>query len=158
MITDTLPPSTPPFRSRQRRIFSPIPRFNPRTVKFRAIRSRLPPLTSRTACARYRLGRREAVRHHALTKRLDSVNKHLRELHARLLHLLDSPILLPAPILASVIHDVEGASSLCRALGDVGHDHSLHGTLPSLSTSLHGHLKPATPCVPPSTLVDFFGG
>ncbi|KAJ7934468.1 hypothetical protein B0H13DRAFT_2305564 [Mycena leptocephala] len=116
MIIDTSPidPShVPPFRPRQRRSsFTPIPRFNPRTVKFCAIRSRLSPITSRATCARYRLGR---ARQHRLTKQLDYTERLLHELHARVLHLLDAPILSP-PTFACVIHDLERESSLCHAL------------------------------------------
>ncbi|KAJ7465469.1 hypothetical protein B0H11DRAFT_2050077 [Mycena galericulata] len=60
-----------PFRPRQQRYEPPVPRWNPRAADFHAIRSQLPPLTSRAACARYRLGRKSAVLHHRLTKRLD---------------------------------------------------------------------------------------
>jgi len=154
MITDPAPPPPriPPFRPRQRRADAPpIPRWNPRAVKFRAIRSWLPSPTSHAACARHRLGRKAAVQHRALTKRLDVIQKHLSQLHTHILHLLDSPILLPPATIASVIHDVARASSLCRTLSAAGPSHTIHRPHSSVSTPLHGRLKPTTPpCVPSS--------
>jgi hypothetical protein len=81
----TLPSSLPPFRPRQPR--ADLPRLH-RALRFAAIRSQQPPPASRAACARYRLGRRTAVRHVALTKRLDSLEKHIQALHTRVLHVL----------------------------------------------------------------------
>ncbi|KAK7034900.1 hypothetical protein R3P38DRAFT_3493245 [Favolaschia claudopus] len=55
----------PPFRPRQPRADTPHfpgPRWNPRTAKFLAIRSKQPPLTSHAASARYRLGRKTATK------------------------------------------------------------------------------------------------
>ncbi|KAF7368383.1 hypothetical protein MVEN_00160100 [Mycena venus] len=160
MITAPAPPSPriPPFRPRQRRADAPpIPRWNPRAAKFHAIRSRLPSPTSHAACARYRLGRKAAVRHRTLTKCLDAVQKHLSQLHTHILHLLESPTLLPSATMASVIHDVECASSLCCALSAAGPSRTIHRSHSSVPTLLHGRLKLTTPpCVPSSTPADFF--
>ncbi|KAJ7032517.1 hypothetical protein C8F04DRAFT_654082 [Mycena alexandri] len=76
------PPAPPPFRPRQRRADAPpIPRWNPRAAKFLAIRDSQPPLTSRAACARFRLGRKPADRHRALMRRFDRVQKQLTTLN-----------------------------------------------------------------------------
>ncbi|KAJ7925517.1 hypothetical protein B0H13DRAFT_2314321 [Mycena leptocephala] len=162
MKIDYVPPSPriSPFRPRQRRADAPpIPRWNPRAAKFLAIRSRQPPVTSHAACARYRLGRKAADRHRTLTRRIDHAQKHLIALHTHILHLLHCRTLLQPATLASVIHDVERASSLCRSLSASAPSHSLPIDFHSSSTSLHGSLKLATPpCVPLSTPVEFFGG
>ncbi|KAJ7447567.1 hypothetical protein B0H11DRAFT_2082637, partial [Mycena galericulata] len=144
-----------PFRPRQRRYEPPVPRWNPRAADFHAIRSQLPPLTSRAACARYRLGRKSAVLHHRLTKRLDSTRKLVRELHMRILHLLDAHIPSPSNI-AYVIHDLERA---CHALRAAGRHHIVAADPPSFSTQLYGLLKLTTPPRDPSsTAHSFFGG
>ncbi|KAJ6474614.1 hypothetical protein C8R47DRAFT_1221012 [Mycena vitilis] len=89
----------PPFRGRQRTSDSPLPRYDPRAAKFYGIRSRLPPLTSPAACARYRLGRKNA----AAAARLDiQLN--------RIATLLDALLALPHT-LAAVIHTPSCASS-----------------------------------------------
>ncbi|KAJ7939069.1 hypothetical protein B0H13DRAFT_1851240 [Mycena leptocephala] len=158
---DTPPLPRIPFRPRQRRADAPpIPtRRTNRAARFRAIRSRQASLTSRAACARYRLGRKTAIRPRALMRRLDCVQKHLIMLHKNLLHLLDTRTLLSPAAFASVIHDVERASSLCRSLSAAAPPHSIPGDLSSLSTLLHGPLKlTMPPCVPSSTSAAFFGG
>ncbi|KAJ7804093.1 hypothetical protein B0H13DRAFT_635304, partial [Mycena leptocephala] len=106
-MTDLTPPHPhiPPFRGRQRVSDSPIPRFNPRAAKFYAIRSRLPPLTSRAACARYRLSRKTAIPLHDI-----AAAEHL------LIQLNDIATLLHDVLLAlppAVIHTPDRASSSC---------------------------------------------
>ncbi|KAJ7887950.1 hypothetical protein B0H13DRAFT_2342205 [Mycena leptocephala] len=129
---------------------------NPHAAKFLAIRSQQPPVTSHAACARYRLGRKAADRHRTLTRRIDHAQKHLIALHTHILYLLHCHTLLQPATLASVIHDVERASSLCRSLSASAPSHSLPINFHSSSTLLHGSLKLATPpCVPSSTPVDF---
>ncbi|KAJ7093016.1 hypothetical protein C8R43DRAFT_1049664 [Mycena crocata] len=57
----------PPFQPRKHHPGPPIPPFNARASKFHAIRSRLPPLNSHAACARFRLSRKPlATLHHLL--------------------------------------------------------------------------------------------
>ncbi|KAJ7228371.1 hypothetical protein GGX14DRAFT_554470 [Mycena pura] len=154
---DTLRRVLHPFRPRQRRYEPPVP--NTRAADFHAIRSQLPALTSRAACARYRLGRKTAITHRTLTRQLDCVRKQLETLEKHLLHILDTRTLLSPVALTSVIHDVECASSLCRSLNAATFPHTIPRDLSSLSTLLHGLLRPATsPRVPSSTVVDFFGG
>ncbi|KAJ7928234.1 hypothetical protein B0H13DRAFT_2311778 [Mycena leptocephala] len=162
MKIDSVPPSPriSPFRPRQRRVDAPpIPRWNPRAVKFLAIRSRQPPVTSHAACARYRLGRKAADRHRTLTRRFDHAQNHLIALHTRILHLLHSCTFVQPATLASVIHDVDRASSLCRSLSAGVLLHDAPVLISSSSTWLHGSFKLAMPpCVPSSTPADFFGG
>ncbi|KAJ7480517.1 hypothetical protein B0H11DRAFT_1242311, partial [Mycena galericulata] len=162
---DTLRPLRrvlPPFCPRQRRYEPPVLRRNPRAAGFHAIRSQLPPLTSRAACARYRLGRKTATSHRTLTRRLDRFQKQLETLKKHLLHILDTRTLLSPAALTSVIHDVERASSLCRSLKAATFPHTIPGdlsSLSSLSTLLHGLLRPSTsPRGPSSTVAEFFGG
>jgi hypothetical protein len=158
--SSTFPPSLRPFRPRQPR--APLPRINYRALRFDAIRSQRPPLASRAACARYRLGRRADIRHVALTKRLDSLEKRIHLLHTHLLHLLESNTLLSPSTLASLvcdIRDVQAASSSCHALAVAAHSYTLHGASHSSLTMLHHSLKPATPlrdASPPS--IPFFDG
>ncbi|KAK7057042.1 hypothetical protein R3P38DRAFT_2839121, partial [Favolaschia claudopus] len=106
-----------------------------------------PPLTSHAACARYRLGRKTATRLYKLLRQLEHARKHLTalrqsiSLHTRTLLLADFP--------ASVIHDVEHASSLSY----------VHGDYSFTSTRLHASLEPLLlHCSPPSTAMDFFDG
>ncbi|KAJ7182140.1 hypothetical protein C8R46DRAFT_1069293 [Mycena filopes] len=115
----TLPP-LPPFRPRQRRAdMPPIARWNPRAAHFRALRASLPPLTSRAACARHRLGRKTADRYRALARRLDRVQKELSEQNTRTidtLHTLALPLATLTHFIHDAVHDAERASSLCRTL------------------------------------------
>ncbi|KAJ7175240.1 hypothetical protein C8R43DRAFT_1119255 [Mycena crocata] len=148
-------PLTPPFCPRQRQaVMPPISRRD-----YRAIRSRQPPLTSLTTCTRYRLGRKSAIRHRTLMRRLDGIQKDLIILNIHILRLLDTPTILPPGVLAAVIHDVERASSLYRSLSTAGSLHNTPGVSSSLSTLLHSSLKLTTPPSAPSSMpADFFGG
>ncbi|KAJ7148491.1 hypothetical protein C8R43DRAFT_1194657 [Mycena crocata] len=150
---DTPPtPPIPPFRPRQRRAdMPPISRRD-----YRAIRSRQPPLTSLAACARYRIGRKTAIRHRTLMRRLDGIQKDLITLNTHILHLLHTPTILPPGLLAAVIHDVERASSLCRGLSTAGSLHNTIGFPSSLSTLLHSSLKLTTPPSAPSSMPALF--
>ncbi|KAK6988799.1 hypothetical protein R3P38DRAFT_3094406 [Favolaschia claudopus] len=151
----------PPFRPRQPRADTPHfpgPRWNPRTAKFLAIRSKQPPLTLRAACARYRLGRNTATWHYKLLRQLEHAQKHLTAL-CQSISLLHTRILLPADFPASVIHDVERTSSLCRTFSAPAPSHSIYGDYSFTSTRLHASLEPPLPhCSPPSTAMDFFDG
>ncbi|KAK6969515.1 hypothetical protein R3P38DRAFT_3141937 [Favolaschia claudopus] len=150
----------PPFRPRQPRADAPHfpgPRWNPRTAKFLAIRSKQPPLTSHAACARYRLGRKTATKLHKFLRQLEHARKQLTalrqsiSLHTRTLLLADFP--------ASVIHNVERASSLCRTFSAPAPSHSIYGDYSFTSTRLHASLEPLLLlCSPPSTAMDFFDG
>ncbi|KAJ7044642.1 hypothetical protein C8F04DRAFT_1388977 [Mycena alexandri] len=153
-------PPQRPFCPRQRRAdMPPIARWNPRAAKFLAIRASQPPLTSRAACARHRLGRKTADRHHALTRRFARLRKELIELNTNITRLHNTHAILAPTIIASVIHHAERASSLYRTLRAAVSAGSIPDTFSSISTSLHGSLElPTPPRVPSSTLVDFFGG
>ncbi|KAJ7099040.1 hypothetical protein C8R43DRAFT_1168103 [Mycena crocata] len=159
---DTPPtPPIPPFHPRQRRAdMPPISRRDYRAARFRAIRSRQPPLTSLAACARYRIGRKTAIRHCTLMRRLDGIQKDLIILNTHILHLLlHTPTILPPGVLAAVIHDIECASSLYRSLSTAGSPHNTIGFSSSLSTLLHSSLKLTTPPSAPSSMpAVFFGG
>ncbi|KAJ7861592.1 hypothetical protein B0H14DRAFT_2575950 [Mycena olivaceomarginata] len=137
------PPSIAPFRPRQRRAC--VPRPTPRADRFHAIRSRRPSPTSNAACARYRLGRKAAVRDVTLTKWLNALEKYVQKLQPRILHLLDTSSLHPLSAVTTVIHDIEAASSSFRALSAAYHSHSIPQPSSSSSMPLHGALKPATP-------------
>ncbi|KAJ7309357.1 hypothetical protein DFH08DRAFT_899568 [Mycena albidolilacea] len=157
MITDENP--SPPCPSH--------PRFDPRAARahrFHAIRSQRPMLTSRAACARYRIGSRSIRAHIALSKRLDCIEKRLQQLNTRLLLFLDFTTLIPFAALTSIahdIHDIQRASSLCRARAAANCTHTLHEILSLSSTLLHAPLKLAPPpAAPSSSLIsmDFFDG
>ncbi|KAJ7853650.1 hypothetical protein B0H14DRAFT_2757898 [Mycena olivaceomarginata] len=134
------------------------PRFDPRAARarrFHAIRSQRPTLTSRAACARYRIGSRSIRAHIALSKRLDFIEKRLQQLNARLLLFLDSTTLIPFAALTSIahdIHDIQRASSLCRARAAANRSHTLHEILSLSSTLLHAPLKLAPPPAAPSPI------
>jgi hypothetical protein len=154
MITDENP--SPPCPSQ--------PRFDPRAARarrFHAIRSQRPTLTSRAACARYRIGSRSIRAHIALSKRLDFIEKRL-QLNARLLLFLDSTTLIPFAALTSIahdIHDIQRASSLCRARAAANRSHTLHEILSLSLTLLYAPLKLAPPPAAPSSIsMDFFDG
>ncbi|KAJ7828045.1 hypothetical protein B0H14DRAFT_2812663 [Mycena olivaceomarginata] len=154
MITDENP--SPPCPSQ--------PCFDPRAAharRFHAIRSQRPMLTSCAACTHYRIGSRSIRAHIALSKWLDFIEKHLQQLNARLLLFLDSTTLIPFAALTSIahdIHDIQHASSLCRARAAANRSHTLHEIL-SLSSTLHAPLKLAPPpAVPSSISMDFFDG
>ncbi|KAK7041095.1 hypothetical protein R3P38DRAFT_2893154 [Favolaschia claudopus] len=144
----------PPFRPRQPRADTPHfpgPRWNPRTAKFLAICSKQPPLTSRAACARYRLGRKTATRHYKLLRQLEHAQKHLTALceSVSLLHTRTLNFLANSPA-SGVIHDVERASSLCRTFSASAPSHSIYADYSFTSTRLHPSLKPPLPhCSPP---------
>ncbi|KAJ7737940.1 hypothetical protein B0H16DRAFT_1465965 [Mycena metata] len=159
IVSEKISPLHTAFCPRQRRAdMPPIARWDPRAAKFLAICASQPPVSSRAACARYRLGRKTADQHNALMRRFDRLRRDLTELNTTIIRLYDTHTILPPSILANVIHDVERASSLYRTLRataavDIVPEHI---SLPS--TLLHGSLKPSTPpCVPLSTPVDFFG-
>ncbi|KAJ7862307.1 hypothetical protein B0H13DRAFT_2072129 [Mycena leptocephala] len=158
MTDSTSPhPRIPPFRPRQRVSDSSIPRFNPRTVKFHARRLRLPPLTSRAACARYRLGRKLTAA--PLSPRHNiSAEEHL---HIRLNLLLDTllgTVALPSS-LASVIHTPDRASSSCYTPPSSAPSCSIPPhTPPILNPPQHRSTPRRLPTHPPSNPTDFFGG
>ncbi|KAJ7749610.1 hypothetical protein B0H16DRAFT_1844688 [Mycena metata] len=160
IASEKISPLHTAFRPRQRRAdMPPIARWDPRAAKFLAIRASQPPVSSRAACARYRLGRKTADRHNALMRRFDRLRRDLTELNTTILRLYDTHTILPPSILANVIHDVERASSLYRTLRAAAAVDIIPEDISLPSTLLHGSLKPSTPpCVPSSTLVDFFGG
>ncbi|KAJ7692167.1 hypothetical protein B0H16DRAFT_1653956 [Mycena metata] len=109
----TLPP-LPPFRPRQQRAgMPPIARWNPRAAKFLAIRASQPPLTSRAACARHRLDRKQADLHHALTRRVEQLQKEISDQNTFIDTLHTISLSLAA---ISVIQDAARASGLCRTL------------------------------------------
>ncbi|KAK6967001.1 hypothetical protein R3P38DRAFT_3151484, partial [Favolaschia claudopus] len=125
--------------------------WNPRTAKFLAICSKQPPLTSRAACARYRLGRKTATRHYKLLRQLEHAQKHLTALceSVSLLHTRTLNFLANSPA-SGVIHDVERASSLCRTFSASAPSHSIYADYSFTSTRLHPSLKPPLPhCSPP---------
>ncbi|KAJ7032350.1 hypothetical protein C8F04DRAFT_1235486 [Mycena alexandri] len=135
-----------PFCPRQRRAdMPPIARWNPRAAKFLAIRASQPPLTSRAACARHRLGRKTADRHHALTRRFARLRKELIELNTNITRLHDTHAILAPTIIASVIHHAERASSLYRTLRAAVSAGSIPDTFSSISTSLHTPNKAKSP-------------
>ncbi|KAJ7604224.1 hypothetical protein DFH06DRAFT_1255078 [Mycena polygramma] len=150
-IDSTSPhPRIPPFRGRQRTSDSPLPRFNPRAAKFYAMRSRLPPLTSPAACARYRLGRENATRI-AAAARLDiQLN--------RIVTLLDTLLALPHT-LAAVIHTPDCASSPSCDPVPSAHFRPLPPRTPSPRTPLnpfpHSLTPPPLSYAPPSTSPSF---
>ncbi|KAJ7751433.1 hypothetical protein B0H16DRAFT_831817, partial [Mycena metata] len=160
IASEKISPLHTAFRPRQRRAdMPPIARWDPRAAKFLAIRASQPPVSSRAACARYRLGRKTADRHNALMRRFDRLRRDLTELNTTILRLYDTHTILPPSILANVIHDVERASSLYRTLRAAAAVDIIPEDISLPSTLLHGSLKPSTPpCVPSSTPVDFFGG
>ncbi|KAJ7773864.1 hypothetical protein B0H16DRAFT_1684839 [Mycena metata] len=160
IASEKISPLHTAFRPRQRRAdIPPIARWDPRAAKFLAIRASQPPVSSRAACARYRLGRKTADRHNALMRRFDRLRRDLTEHNTTILRLYDTHTILPPSILANVIHDVERASSLYRTLRAAAAVDIIPEDISLPSTLLHGSLKPSTPpCVPSSTPVDFFGG
>ncbi|KAJ7312381.1 hypothetical protein DFH08DRAFT_1087596 [Mycena albidolilacea] len=119
-------------------------------------------LTSRAACAPYRIGSRSIWAHIALSKRLDFIEKRLQQLNVRLLLFLDSTTLIPFAAFTSIahdIHDIQHTSSLCRARAAANQSHTLHEILSPSSTLLHAPLKLAPPpAVPSSISMDFFDG
>ncbi|KAJ7767073.1 hypothetical protein B0H14DRAFT_3509897 [Mycena olivaceomarginata] len=57
------------------------------------------------------------------------------------------------------LHDIQRASSLCRARAAANHSHTLHEILSLSSTLLHAPLKLAPPPAAPSLIsMDFFDG
>ncbi|KAJ7142189.1 hypothetical protein C8R46DRAFT_1071413 [Mycena filopes] len=161
IASEKVSPRPTAFRPRQRRAdMPPIARWNPRAAKFLAIRASLPPVSSRAACARHRLGRKTADRHDALMRRYVRLRRHLTELNTTIIRLYDTHTILPTPVLANVIHAAERASSLYRTLRAAAAVDIATVDFPLPSTPLHGSLKPPTPQtrVPSSTPVDFFGG
>ncbi|KAJ7914467.1 hypothetical protein B0H13DRAFT_2002736 [Mycena leptocephala] len=159
MTDSTSPhPRIPPFRPRQHVSNSSIPRFNPRAVKFHARRLRLPSLTSRAACARYRLGRKLTAA--PLSPRHDtSAEEYLRiRLNLLLDTLLDTVVALPSS-LASVIHTADRASSSCCTPPSSAPFCSIPPyTPPILNPPQHRSTPHRLPTHPPSNPTDFFGG
>ncbi|KAJ7205737.1 hypothetical protein GGX14DRAFT_644239 [Mycena pura] len=122
------PPAPHPFRPRQQQAdMPPIARWNSRAAKFLAIRALQPPLTSRAACARHRLGRKTADRHHALMGRFDRMQTELNDITTRILRLHDAHTLLPAATLSADTLGLEEGVRGFRRRGvgvvyDEGHD------------------------------------
>ncbi|KAJ7703767.1 hypothetical protein B0H16DRAFT_1638537 [Mycena metata] len=120
----TLPPLLP-FRPRQRVAgMPPIARWNLRAAKFLAIRASQPPLTSRAACARHRLDRKQADLHHALTRRVEQLQKEIFDQNTFIDTLHTISLSLAA---ISVIQDAARASSLCRTLCAAFTAHAIPG-------------------------------
>ncbi|KAJ7806912.1 hypothetical protein B0H13DRAFT_2154734 [Mycena leptocephala] len=159
-MTDSTSPllHIPPFRPRQRVSDPSTPRFNPRIVKFHARRLRLPLLTSRAACARYRLGRKLTAA--PLSPRHNiSAEEHLHiRLNLLLDTLLETVVALP-PSLASVIHIPDRASSSCCTPPSSAPSCSIPPYIPPiLSPPQHRSTPHRIPMHPPSSPTDFFGG
>ncbi|KAJ7290649.1 hypothetical protein C8J57DRAFT_1276241 [Mycena rebaudengoi] len=144
-------PHIPPFQRRQRPPGPPLPRFSQRAAKFYGIRSRLPPLTSRAACARFRLSRKTAappLEVHTAdphSAAIQYLHNQLEKTQRQLVDLLDTTI--------PVIHTPNRASSLCCLPGVLHHSHITHTCTPSSSTPLQFPLEPAAPS--PRAHVDF---
>ncbi|KAJ7090160.1 hypothetical protein C8R44DRAFT_818231, partial [Mycena epipterygia] len=154
MTDDPTTPShqrIPPFRPRQRAPGPPLPRFNPHAAKFHAISSRLPPLTSRAACARYRLSRRLAAPPDTYAA-IEHMHRRLGDLRTHLIHLLDIvPETIPADAIlthaASDIRFLHRASSSRCVLEPPNQSYHIFDHPSSFSTPLQDHLKPApSPC------------
>ncbi|KAJ7913257.1 hypothetical protein B0H13DRAFT_2326521 [Mycena leptocephala] len=135
---------------------SPIPWFNPRAIKFHARHLRLPPLTSRAACARYQLGRKLTAA--PLSPRHDiSAEEHLRiRLNLLLDTLLDTVVALPSS-LTSVIHTPDRASSSCCTPPSSAPSCSIPPHAPPiLNLPQHRSTPRSLPTHPPSNPTDFF--
>ncbi|KAJ7025647.1 hypothetical protein C8F04DRAFT_1268943 [Mycena alexandri] len=151
-------PRIPPFRGRQRVSDSPIPRFNPRAAKFYGIHSRLPPLTSRAACARYRLHRKSASAPLHDIAAAEHPPVQLNDITTQLALLYDTLLALPCT-LAAVIHTPDRASSSCCPLPPSGPCRSIPPlTPPILNPPHYRSTPPPSPYAPPSPSADFFGG
>ncbi|KAJ7698507.1 hypothetical protein B0H16DRAFT_1644935 [Mycena metata] len=156
-MTDSPHPRIPPFRGRQRVSDSPIPRFNPRAAKFYAIRSRLPPLTSRAACARYRIGRKTASSFHDIAA-VEHLHIQLNDIATHLSLLHNTLTALPRT-LATVIRILDCASSSCCDPAPSTHAHAVSPpTPPFLDPLQRPWTMPPLPHAPPSPPDDFFGG
>ncbi|KAJ7224186.1 hypothetical protein GGX14DRAFT_557074 [Mycena pura] len=154
----TAPCSPPfPFRPRKRAPGPPLPRFNRRAVKFHAIHLRLPPLSSRAACARYRLGKKTAPAsfepHIAAAQITVTTIRHFYHQLANQLTDL-ATFLAPTPFLTStstppLAHPASAALPASETISIPFPD-----ALSPSSTSLQDHLEFSTPpCVPLSILV-----
>ncbi|KAJ7171329.1 hypothetical protein C8R46DRAFT_1216900 [Mycena filopes] len=145
-MTDSPHPHIPPFRGRQRVSDSPLPRFNPRAVKFYALRSHLPPLASRAACARYRLSRKTASS--ALPDIAAAEHLHIQlNSIATLLH--DTLFALPRNLTAVVIHTPERASNFGCDLASLVHSRDVPPhPYPVLNTPQHCSTSPPSPSLP----------
>ncbi|KAJ7348576.1 hypothetical protein DFH08DRAFT_866182 [Mycena albidolilacea] len=155
-------PHIPPFQPRQRHRTTPIPAFNRRAAIFHGIRSRLPPLTSRAACARYRISIKTAA-----SASLPIAAPHIATPHtADLLTAAAQCILIQLhdahehlTTLTPVIQNSFCASSSRCIHGPPHHSHIIPRVLSSISTPLHRTLKPApSPYAPLSIFGGFFGG
>ncbi|KAJ7454389.1 hypothetical protein FB451DRAFT_1517957 [Mycena latifolia] len=132
-------PTITPFQPRQRAPSPPIPRFNARAVRFQAFRSRLPALTSRAACARFRLARKAPWP--VPPDHLIAAEESLEQLYIQL-HELRAALLDTSP---AVIHTPARASSLLLLPDLRANSTATSHTFSYSSTSPQAPLRPAMP-------------